>query len=178
MTNLTGACHAGWQRAVMTELASIDDALRRAGPHRTRPIRFARRVHPGPWHLKLYTIATHGAHCRDELIEETLRRAPDVLPAPGADRHGVGFIIVHDAATASIALYAWWESFNELHQRVFVGPKDDPRAMRQLANQTAGCVWELEVIDFERRAWLADMLANPTGPDVARYLERTCHADV
>jgi len=31
------------------------------------------------------------------------------------------------------------------------------------------CVWELEVIDFERRAWLNDVLK---GDDVGRYRER------
>ena len=31
------------------------------------------------------------------------------------------------------------------------------------------CVWELEVIDFERRAWLEDVLIND---DVDAYLER------
>ena len=31
------------------------------------------------------------------------------------------------------------------------------------------CVWELEVIDFERRAWLEDVLISD---DVDAYLER------
>ena len=31
------------------------------------------------------------------------------------------------------------------------------------------CVWELEVIDFERRAWLEDVLIDG---DVDAYLER------
>jgi hypothetical protein len=31
------------------------------------------------------------------------------------------------------------------------------------------CVWELEVIDFERRAWLRDVLEDG---DVAAYLDR------
>ncbi len=31
------------------------------------------------------------------------------------------------------------------------------------------CVWELEVIDFERRAWLEDVLI---GGDVDAYLEK------
>src|SRR5690349_19539936 len=99
------------------ELRTITDSLRLAGPHRTRPIRFMRPERVGDWRLKLYTIATHGQTARAELVDETLRRAPAVFPAPFADqRHGVGFITVHDAMTASIVLYYWWQSFNELHQ--------------------------------------------------------------
>jgi hypothetical protein len=162
------------------ELRSINDSLRLAGPHRTRAIRFVRHEGIGDWHLKLYTIAAEGEHARPELVDEALRRAPSILPSParGEHRHGVGFVIVHDARTASIALYYWWQSFNELHQRILVGPKDDPRAMTQLQHASAGCVWEIEVIDFERRAWLADVLANPAGPDVERYLDRRLDTEV
>jgi hypothetical protein len=32
------------------------------------------------------------------------------------------------------------------------------------------CVWELEVIDFERRAWLRDVLQDG---DIEAYLDRT-----
>lgn len=164
----------------MTDFRSIDDELRGAGPHLTRPIRFLRPERLGDWQLKLYTIATHGSTPRPEMVAETLRRAPDVFPsaARGDGRHGVGFIIVHDAATASIALYYWWQHFNELHQRIHAGPKADPSAMRPIEHQTAGCVWELEVIDFERRAWLAEVLAHPQGPSVERYLARRVETEV
>jgi hypothetical protein len=33
-----------------------------------------------------------------------------------------------------------------------------------------GCVWELAVTDFERRAWLDHVLANPHGPSLDAYL--------
>jgi hypothetical protein len=156
------------------ELQSINDSLRPAGRHRTRPIRYLRAERVGDWRLKLYSIATDGDTARPVLVDEAVRRAEAIFPSPalGDDRHGVGFITVHDARTVAIALYYWWQSFNELHQRILVGPKADPGAMTPLVHASAGCVWELEVIDFERRAWLSDVLANPDGPDVERYLSR------
>jgi hypothetical protein len=48
-------------------------------------------------------------------------------------------------------------------------------ALKLLANPAAGCVWELGIIDFERRAWIEDVLK---GRDVDRYLERSINADV
>jgi hypothetical protein len=159
------------------ELRALNDTLRLAGPHRTRPIRFVRPERIGDWRVKIYTIATHGETARPALVDEALRRAPAIFPSPAdaGGRHGIGFVIAHDAQTACMALYYWWESYNELHSRIYVGPKDDPAAMTLLPTQVAGCVWELEIIDFERRAWLTDVLANPDGPDVARYLGR--HVD-
>jgi len=176
------------------DLHTVNDALRHAGPHRTRPIRFLRREHIAGWQLKLYTIATHGQTARPEFIDETLRRVPDVYGSWGArgsgrsgptlpagstgepdPRHGIGFVTAHDATTTCIALYYWWQSFNELRLQIHVGPKRDPRAMTVWSEHAAGCVWELEIVDFERRAWLADVLANRAGPDVERYLGR--HVD-
>ena len=36
----------------------------------------------------------------------------------------------------------------------------------------AGCVYELAIVEFERRAWIEDVIGNPDGPDVERYLGR------
>lgn len=161
-------------------ISEIEETIRPAGAHLTRPIRFLRYERTGPWRLKLYTIATHGEEARPDFVEEVVRRMPEVMPAPalGNGRHGVGFVIAHDAATASIAIYYWWSSFNELHQHILIGPKADPRGMAKFEHQAAGCVWELEVIDFERRAWLSDVLANPGGPDIERYLARRLDTEI
>ena len=44
-----------------------------------------------------------------------------------------------------------------------------PDELQALTDTGMACVWELEVIDFERRAWLQDVLI---GDDVEAYLER------
>jgi len=87
-------------------------------------------------------------------------------------------VIAHDSATYAIALLYWWQSANELHQRVYVAPLDPPHALTKLADPAADCVWELSVFDFERRAWIEDVLANPSGPDIDRYLTRWFNAEV
>ncbi|HEV8580623.1 MAG TPA: isochorismatase [Thermoanaerobaculia bacterium] len=151
-----------------------------ATPYKTRHVRFIRPETVGDWRLKLYGIATHGRTPRPELVDAAMKLAPEVFPQPALsdDRYGVGVVLVHDAATMSIAIFYWWQSVNEMHQRVYVGPVDDPRALAKLPDPAAGCVYELSVLDFESRAWLQDVLANPNGPDVDRYLSRQLNADV
>jgi hypothetical protein len=39
-------------------------------------------------------------------------------------------------------------------------------------------VFELGIIDFERRAWIDDIIGDPHGPDLTRYLSRRLNADV
>ena len=149
-------------------------------PYQPRHVRFIRREDVDGWRLKLYGIALKGKDPDPEFVEATRDLAASVLPQPPStdDRYGVGFATAHDATSLYIALIYWWQSENELHQRIYVSPKDDPIAFVPVENQPAGCVWELDVVDFERRAWREDVLANPSGPDLERYLERRFAADL
>ena len=98
-----------------------------------------------------------------------------MLPEIRPDRPGIGFVIAHDAATVGIALIYWWQAANELHQRVFTSPLDEPAALAPVADPAAGCVWELGIIDFERRAWIEDVLKKG---DVELYLSRRLDTEV
>jgi hypothetical protein len=151
-----------------------------AAPHEPRPIRFLRRARCGAWRLKLYGIALPGRTPREDFVEAAMELAPSIFPAPARtdDRYGVGFVTVHDSAIGGLALYYWWQAANECHYRAYASPFDDPAALVKIEDPGVGCVWELEVVDFERRAWLNDVLANPDGPDLDRYLSRHVDADV
>jgi hypothetical protein len=114
--------------------------------------------------LKHYGIATHGDEPRPELAAATRRAAEQAVPA-GA----YGFTIAHDAASAGLAIVYWWANENEIHSRAFASPLDDPGALEPADGTGMACVWELEVIEFERRAWLEDVLK---AGDHDRYLQR------
>jgi hypothetical protein len=159
----------------MTSLSPAPEA-----PYKPRHVRFVRREEVAGWRLKLYGIALDGREPDPEFVEATRDLAASVLPQPPAsdDRYGVAFATAHDAASAYIALVYWWANENELHQRISVSPKRSPIAFVPVENQPAGCVWELEIVDFERRAWIEDVLANPEGPDLDRYFGRHVDADV
>jgi hypothetical protein len=101
---------------------------------------------------------------RPALAEATRRVAADAIPA-GAP----GFTIAHDAASAALAIAYWWANENEIHARYYAAPKEAPRALAPLEDTGMACVWELEVIDFERRAWLRDVLEDG---DLDAYLAR------
>ncbi len=159
---------------------SVAAPPRLGDPYQPRPVRFIRLEQRGDWRLKVYGIATPGRTPRAEFVAAAMDVAPVALPAPAVsdERYGVGIVVAHDSATWCFALFYWWQSANELHQRVYAAPLAAPRTLTQLANPGAGCVWELSVVDFERRAWLEDVLANPSGPDIDRYLTRRFDADV
>jgi hypothetical protein len=114
--------------------------------------------------FKHYGIAVNGPEPRPALAEAVRRRVPE-----GA----TGFTIAHDARFAGLGLVYWWAHENEIHRAAYASPLGDPGALEPLRDTGMACVWELEVIDFERRAWLEDVLI---GGDEEAYLERALEA--
>ncbi len=112
--------------------------------------------------IKHYGIALEGDP-RRELAVATRRRAEEI--PSGA----YGFTIAHDAKFAALAIVYWWANENELHARYFSAPRDEPSELQPFTSTGLACVWELEVIDFERRAWLEDVLI---AGDPEAYLAR------
>src|SRR5688500_13105441 len=107
-----------------------------------------------------------------------MRRTPDPSSSRRRSRPRVpccrrtsaaGFVLAHDAKAAGLALVYWWDNENEIHGRFFASPLDDPAALVPNDGTGLACVWEMEVLDFERRAWLEDVLKND---DLDAYLAR------
>jgi len=114
--------------------------------------------------VKHYGIALGYGEARPALVRAVRRAAAEAVPA-GAP----GFTIAHDAAAAALGIVYWWANGNEVHARYYFAPQDDPGALVPVHDTGMACVWELEVIDFERRAWLRDVLEDD---DLDAYLER------
>jgi hypothetical protein len=133
--------------------------------YKSRSIRFIRNAQIGDWRLKVYGIGTHAPDARPEFVAATLDAARGVLPEGG----GAGFVIAHDATSAGLGLVYWWANENEIHGRFFLSPFDDVDNVTPIDGTGLACVWELEILDFERRAWLEDVLKND---DLDAYLER------
>ena len=149
-------------------------------PHRPRSICHLGVREFSGWQVKVYGMAWQGEQPRPELVQAAIRTAAQALPSParqlagdGPDRYGLGFCIVHDAGDRCFVLCDWWAAENEIHQRMFSAPLNAPDALAPHPAEAIGCVWELAVTDFERRAWLRHVLANPGGPDEAAYLHAT-----
>jgi hypothetical protein len=156
-------------------------AMTRTGAYQPRDVGFLKLHETAGWRLKFYGITLEGGPPRPELVTVAEALAPSVLPSPAVhsgggdphdiDRYGVGFVILHDAKDYAFALFDWWAGENELHQRVYSSLPTRLGAMRPHPTPAIGCVWELAVTDFERRAWQKHVLARPEGPDIEAYLE-------
>jgi hypothetical protein len=143
------------------------------GPHRPRPIAPLGLHETAGWRLKVYGITSEGDRPPAELVEAALKLAPEVLPVPAvsSDRYGLGFVVVHRAGDFCFVLYDWWSGENEIHQRLYSAPLDEPTRLAPHLSPAIFCVWEGAAVDHERRAWLRHVLARPEGPDTGAYLQ-------
>jgi hypothetical protein len=155
----------------MTLVAMETTTATLAGAYHNRLARFVSDERFGDWRMKLYGLARPDKGVRAELLDATRALAASSLPPVDDTHHGVGFAIAHDAKFP-IALVYWWQDLNEIRTRISLGTDDDPSDLTPAPAGAFGCVWELAIVEFERQAWIDDVIGNPAGPDLEAYLSR------
>ncbi len=132
-----------------------------------RPIRFHGLREVDGWRLKQYSITYGNAPIDWVAFEPAMAMVEALLPHPAvtAQRPGVGFLIAHQGRTALYTVLAWWDNENELPIRVFVRSLERGGEWRAARGAESFCVWDIQVIAFEREAYVATVLAG--GADLA-----------
>lgn len=122
------------------------------------------------WRLKSYGIARDGRIVLPRHEDEVVAMAGGVLPDPDPEggRPGVGWLILHRGADVDYAVLGWWDRENEMPVRVWV--REDSGAWRGARDGESFCVWDLEIIAWERNAWVRHVLDGARG-DVGAYLD-------
>jgi len=157
---------------------SASSPFRVSEAYRPRSIR-ARDLHTSRgWRLKIYEITYDASPLDWPVYEEVLPEMLTMLPQPAATAHrpGVGFVIAHQGRGWHYFLLHWWDHENELCQKVFVrrfGPGEKWRP----AGDQSFCVWDLQVLAFERDAYVTHVLSQPTAPDLDGYLKSHLNAN-
>ena len=146
-------------------------------PYAARPIRPLPSIEQRGFILKRYWIDLQAAPSPDAADwAGSIALAVDALPqedAPG--RAGVGFLILHRGRGADYLVLGWWARENELPLRVIVRyPGTDDAQWRVARGDESVCVWDLEVIAFERDAYVASFLAGQP-PSAARDAYLAAH---
>jgi hypothetical protein len=148
--------------------------------YKPRPIRFLELWETSGWRLKIYGIAYQHPLPRPELTAAAKKVAHQRLleSANNQKTYGVGFLGIHDGKTANFVFVDWWAEENELHHHVYISPTDRPDMLEYVTpTGLVACVWDLQVLSFERQAWVDTVLKNPS-PDLEAYLQSRLEAEV
>jgi anti-sigma factor RsiW len=135
-------------------------------PFAPRPIVPHDPLHVDGWRIKRYAITVDGAPLDWDAFAPGVAHALHALPRPAAapGRPGVGFVVAHRGRGADYVVLGWWSAENELPVQVVVRPQTHGAAWHAARAGESFCVWDLQVIGFERDAWIDTVLS----PDPSR----------
>ncbi len=137
-----------------------------------RPARFLGIEEFGEWRLKLYGLTAEHHRLLPELVDEAKKLARNTVPRTLTNEYGIGFMGVHCGRDSNFVFIDWWSNENELHHHVFCSSLDKPLELKRAPEGLAACVWDLQVIWYERNMWVEHVLNNPRGPNVELYLKK------
>lgn len=143
--------------------------------YKKRTYAFLGQWNEDAWALKVYGINHQTARSRGHVVDPAIvaaARAKIRAHLPEVDREGdhhrTGFVILHRGIGGYWLLLHWWVQEVICSEALWKSHDDAPTAFEAEPGAFMACVWELVVIDFERRAWVDTML-QPNG-NRARYL--------
>ena len=141
---------------------------------RQRAIRFRSLIERADWQVKLYAISHDDTAVDLAAVAAGFDLVLGSLPADSTagGRAGVAFMIAHRAVGMDYVTLAWWDRGNELPMRVAVREHDG--VWRPAKGSESVCVWDLQVIAFERDAYVRHMMLNEDCDTVA-YLAQRLH---
>ena len=125
----------------------------------------------GDLHLKVYGLLATGktvsetdlSTARNFIADEVLSRVDQM-----GDSNGLGFVIIHPGDLGiSIAVH-WWVQGSVLCQHIYRKEYGSNEPMDTVTRPVVACVWELEIIDQERKLWQETMMRDDQDP--AAYL--------
>ncbi|MEM1125763.1 MAG: hypothetical protein AAGI71_03855 [Bacteroidota bacterium] len=141
-------------------------------PYVPRRIAFREVRRVGDWAVKLYTITNRPAFSAEATVEAVGWALPHWLERAEASPlpvYRVAFLIVHEAREGLWILLCWWAGGEMVETVVHFASHDVPAHLKPSPHEgSLVCVWELEVMLHERRAWIEHVLR--PAPDLPAYL--------
>ena len=152
---------------------------RASEPYAPRPVRYLEQRDLDGWRVKLYSIVYGDRPLDRPVYEDGLGIALATLPRPAVtpSRPGVAFAICHQGRGVHYLVLCWWDNENEFFNRVFVRTIGGGGSWRPASGGESACVWDLQVIWFEREAYVETVLGGAHGADVDAYLARRLRID-
>jgi hypothetical protein len=144
--------------------------------YQKRRIEFRQIVGANTWQIKVYTISYKDKFESVEVLENAIANLPNWLEttkSPNFETYKIAFLIVHEGRDGVWNILSWWTGENMLRSVTFCTSAAMPKEF-VMTPQTGGmvCVWELEIVEFERQMWIEHILKKADKPDFTGYLEQ------
>lgn len=130
--------------------------------YQPRKIRFERIIEVRQWRLKYYSLIFDSSSIDEKIIRSVELKLETWLKQ--ADNYKltiyhVGTLIIHKWRGGYFAIINWWTDENMLQHFVYLATNDNPTEFNLFSDKgIVTCIWELEILWFERNAWVNDVL--------------------
>lgn len=140
-------------------------------PYRPRRIECVGSHVWSAWHLKQYVMNGNASPSSRDVLSHAEAYAQAMLSVDKQNDYvKAGFITLHFGEEAVWLLIDLWYR-DILHHFLHFAPIDEPHLFRPAPSDgTTACVWELEVTNHERNAWVKHVLSDPGHPDLDAYM--------
>jgi hypothetical protein len=129
------------------------------------------------WTIKVYTITTRARFESGATLQAALANLPEWLENSrtlGLETYGTAFLIVHEGTDEIWTLINWWTGGEILRSVTFRTDFAKPTEFQPFRGTGfIACVWEMEVIVFERAMWIEHILKKARNPQFKTYFEKT-----
>ncbi len=129
-----------------------------------RPIRFLEYTTVNHWTIKIYTITDKKEFTDTRYIDKAKNQLSHWLCLSQQtllENYKIATLILHECKEGCFAIINWWLDENMLQHFVFLAKNstDNFSAYSSIHGITT-CIWELEILWFERNAWVELVLKN------------------
>lgn len=146
-----------------------------------RKIEFCSIATVNSWNIKIYSISYQEKFKSAAVLHFAVSKLPEWLQKTkllGLETYKIAFLIIHEGRDGVWTLFNWWIGENMVQSITFYTSFDDLTIFEETP-QTGGmaCVWELEVINFERNMWIEYVLKKAEKPDFTGYLDQQLNSE-
>lgn len=150
--------------------------------YKPRHIKFKELLKVNDWSIKVYTITKQGEFDYSDFYSNVKEKLPEWLALHNgfnAQHNHIGFLILHAGTEGIFTLINWWVGDNMLNTHIFKSNYDRLDNFEQLSGKgLAPCIWELEIINHERLAWIDAVLKQAPQPNYKQYLDATINVTI
>ena len=143
--------------------------------YQPRLINFKENVIIEDWIIKVYTI-TKDINLMElvnfEVIKTELPTWLNLKNSFNSDTYKIGFLIIHFGTEGVFSIINWWVGQNMLNSNVFFSNYSNPNIFKKISGDgLVACIWELEIIHYEKLSWTENILKKLPNPIFEKYIK-------
>lgn len=142
--------------------------------YQDRKIEYIKNVFIDDICVKVYTITNRAKFEANITFNACLKLLPkwaNNIKNSSIATHRNAFLMVHEAREGTLILLSWFTGENMIETNIYYADFKNPAEVNEslYKEKQLVCIWELEIVWHERKAWIKHVLSKANNPDFKAY---------